>query len=501
MNCSYCNKQFSTEKILKKHQQSTKSCIVLREQICPDSEIKKQFYQCEICKKQLTSKSNFVYHTTNCKIKKEIETHIKTNLFECIFCKKKLSSKQNTTYHQNICKNKNNLLSENKPTEPKPIETKPIQSKLVYTTEQSVDDQKLIKKEYERLVKTLKENNEDALEQIHSDVRSKLEDMEFEAKHNDKLRKEQITKIEEKIRNEYEIKLKMEIELLEKKFDKKIEELSKAASIVTYKNIEKQEITNHITNNITNHITIFQLSPERIGNLFAQQFEPEHLLKGQTEYAIMIQSILNSEKVLYGVADRSRNRCYYGNEREQYIEDPNCMTLHTMFLPLLREMKSVFRYCINSPHFLQKEEALKGFLDNLSVLENGQSFQTQLCKLLPSIKGKDKIQIKEEDNVLEKKDFCKKTYATMKEQMVGKDPHVRFPEEPKPIQLYIGDVKIGLLYKFYKKYQTDRTYRIPSLLEDSIRKNPDVEKEFELYVKEGLHDGKKIILDDYYDGY
>lgn len=59
--------------------------------------------------------------------------------------------------------------------------------------------------------------------------------------------------------------------------------------------------------------------------------------------------------------------------------------------------------------------------------------------------------------------------------MLCKDPHIHFQEDLEPVQLFIGDVKLGLLYKFYKKYQKDNIYRIPSIMEESIRNNLKVE--------------------------
>jgi hypothetical protein len=295
--------------------------------------------------------------------------------------------------------------------------------------------------------------------------------------------------------------LKSEVESLKKE----IKELMKNKSLVTYTNnvnhieIEKQEI--NITNNITNHITIFQLSPKRIGDLVSFNFEPEHLLKGQVEYANIIHSILDSEMVLYGVTDRSRNRFFYGNEKEQYIEDPNCMTLHSIFLPSLREIKNLFRDCINSPSFLHKQELHKGFLDILSVLENGTTFQSQLSKILPSIKGKDKVSSQEDDTTKEKKQFCKKIYSGMKTEIEDKDPQRPFPEEEKPVPLFIGGVSLGKLHSYYKKYQDHGIYAIPSILKECIETNPSVEKEFEMYVKQGLVHGKKVVRDEYYDDY
>ena len=89
----------------------------------------------------------------------------------------------------------------------------------------------------------------------------------------------------------------------------------------------------------------------------------------------------------------------------------------------------------------------------------------------------------------------------MKEEIEDKDPRRPFPEDPKPIPLFIGSVSLGKLYPYYKRYQEHGVYTIPSILKESIKQNTNVEKEFETYVKQGILHGKKVVRDEYYDDY
>ena len=68
MDCKYCSKTFRDKAKLNRHQTTSKSCIVLQ-----NGEVKLKLFECEFCKKQLTSKHNFIYHNNVCKIKKYSE--------------------------------------------------------------------------------------------------------------------------------------------------------------------------------------------------------------------------------------------------------------------------------------------------------------------------------------------------------------------------------------------------------------------------------------------
>ena len=62
--------------------------------------------QCELCKKEFSTKSNLNRHQANINCQALPKKPI---IFDCTFCKKILSSKQMLEYHINICKNKQNI--------------------------------------------------------------------------------------------------------------------------------------------------------------------------------------------------------------------------------------------------------------------------------------------------------------------------------------------------------------------------------------------------------
>ena len=68
MECKYCSKTFLNNTKLNRHQSTSKTCIALQ-----NGEVEIKLYECNYCKKQLTSKQNLTYHTNICKIKKQSE--------------------------------------------------------------------------------------------------------------------------------------------------------------------------------------------------------------------------------------------------------------------------------------------------------------------------------------------------------------------------------------------------------------------------------------------
>jgi hypothetical protein len=74
MECSYCKKQYASIYSLKKHQQTTKSCLALQR-------VDKTTFTCSFCSKELSSKIRLDYHITICKekVKQELNKiqHIK----------------------------------------------------------------------------------------------------------------------------------------------------------------------------------------------------------------------------------------------------------------------------------------------------------------------------------------------------------------------------------------------------------------------------------------
>ena len=67
MQCEYCKKTFTTIRVKKVHQQSTKSCIEIQAQMGLAN--KKLSFPCELCQKEFTTKISQQYHSKICKKK------------------------------------------------------------------------------------------------------------------------------------------------------------------------------------------------------------------------------------------------------------------------------------------------------------------------------------------------------------------------------------------------------------------------------------------------
>jgi len=70
--CNYCNSEFYDNSTLLRHQRNSKNCLKIQLEKEPNKIIKK-FYECEYCKKELTTKYRLNNHIKICKIKNSKE--------------------------------------------------------------------------------------------------------------------------------------------------------------------------------------------------------------------------------------------------------------------------------------------------------------------------------------------------------------------------------------------------------------------------------------------
>ena len=63
LNCDFCSKKFKTFTLLKRHQENTKYCILLQE----GKDQKEKIFNCDYCKKNLTTKRGLIMHLLSCK--------------------------------------------------------------------------------------------------------------------------------------------------------------------------------------------------------------------------------------------------------------------------------------------------------------------------------------------------------------------------------------------------------------------------------------------------
>ena len=67
--CNFCNTDFDKKSSLTRHQTTARFCLKLQE--TNNTKIEKRLFECESCKKELTSKPRLEYHINICKEKKK----------------------------------------------------------------------------------------------------------------------------------------------------------------------------------------------------------------------------------------------------------------------------------------------------------------------------------------------------------------------------------------------------------------------------------------------
>ena len=101
MQCEYCKKTFTTIRVKKVHQQSTKSCIDIQAQMGLSN--KKLSFPCELCQKEFTTKISQQYHSKICK-KKDTSLGEKVNQLEATLTikNKEISELMKLNYIQTV---------------------------------------------------------------------------------------------------------------------------------------------------------------------------------------------------------------------------------------------------------------------------------------------------------------------------------------------------------------------------------------------------------------
>jgi hypothetical protein len=69
--CNFCNTDFDKKSSLTRHQTTARFCLKLQE--TNNTKIEKRLFECESCKKELTSKPRLEYHINICKEKKKLD--------------------------------------------------------------------------------------------------------------------------------------------------------------------------------------------------------------------------------------------------------------------------------------------------------------------------------------------------------------------------------------------------------------------------------------------
>ena len=193
MICEYCNTEFKTKSSLNNHKNKAKYCLSLQDKI----RNKENIFECNICKKTLSSKQNLLIHKEKCKGIKEkeiyqcgfcdkvlsskqyLENHTKKceiilvkNDFKCEYCDKILSTKQSVLQHLNTCDKKKDKQIENFYKEIKELKEE------LREKEKSLIKIKTQNEHYEKQIKTQNEHYEKQLEKQENNYQQQIKDLQ-----------------------------------------------------------------------------------------------------------------------------------------------------------------------------------------------------------------------------------------------------------------------------------------------------------------------------------
>ena len=247
--------------------------------------------ECSYCKKIYANSYTLKTHQSSTKKCLLLQNEDKNRkLFSCSFCNKELTTNMRLQYHLNCCK-------KNPTYKPKSILLK------VEQLEEKMEEQR---------------QNREKMEE-------KMEEQEYIIRQN----REQF---------EYELKLKSdEIKRLEA-----LIEIPKVSNITNIKH--QQIINNHIS--ITNYMT-----PERVKEIFSENFTLETLLGSQKELAnfTVDNFLLGKDRPIYICTDRSRKKFAFVNEDGKQVEDVNCEKLVRLIIPGFTKVHEIYEEALFTP--------------------------------------------------------------------------------------------------------------------------------------------------------
>ena len=280
-HCNYCNKEFTNQGSLKRHQQTTKYCIKIQAEQFElnniESEIEYISYPCEYCKKEFSTQTWHNTHIEKCPQKdKYIISQLKEELIQ---------------------------------------KDEKYQEELYYYKDE------LSKKD---------ESHKDELskkDESHKDELSK-KDNELSKKDNELSKKDESHKDEINKKDTQIAVLEKEVELLEKDKERTYADISEIA----------KQPKNTTTTNNQNKILIttpIDMSKEHIKSIISNSFDCNYLVGGQKGAANFVcDNILKDEKgeLMYLCSDPSRQTFQYKNADGTIVKDVRATKLtQTLF--------------------------------------------------------------------------------------------------------------------------------------------------------------------------
>jgi hypothetical protein len=465
MQCEFCKNWVSSEYILKTHQQ-TKTCLAIQAQ--KGVTVKPYSFECMHCHKDFSKKGNLVRHLSICKSKpthttcsgchvtyvygqdkehktactykpeKSVTKEKTKKEHICVCCNKILTTKQHLTHHLVTCKEKKAL-------------------ELAHIQRDTIQQRQL-----EQSVREIKETMEDHIEQLESNIRHNKEELEYELRIKD----EKIKQLEQKL------------------------EQSQLVVHGTANQISHSNVTQAETVNTNNYTTIFQyITPQAIKEAY-QDYTIEQIKGGQKEFADVVRTKLINQngQAGYICKDRSRKKCGYINESQEFVEDVQCNQLiQTSLPPSIPFIMESYKSSSGD----EQTDSKKGLDDIMSLGKNNSTFVNQLCKTLPSNLHTNDHQII---------DCISSTIQEAKEDLEEFEEDERhFKQEQEadlakfgyqePVARTVGGVRVGALDIYYKRYQRDGTFIVKPELQVLYDMDETIKNEYDDLVRNGLFHG------------
>ena len=470
MQCGFCEKWVSSEYILKTHQ-LTKTCMAI--QAIKGIVVKPLPFECIYCSKTFTRQERLDTHLTICKSKpthttctlckemyligtdnehklictykpdKSVPKEKPKKQYQCSCCHKFLASQQNLNNHLAICKEK------------KAIE-------LVHSQRDKNKHHQL-----EQNVKRIEETVEDQIEQLTFEIRNTKEELEYELRTKD-----------EKI----------------KQLEQKLEHAQLVVHSGTSNHISHSNVTQVGTMN--NYTTIFQyITPDVIKEAY-QDYTIAQIKGGQKEFADVVRKSLINQNghAGYICKDRSRKKCGYINESQEFVEDVQCNQLIQTSLP------ASIPFILESYKSSSEDEqthSKKGLDDIMSLGKNNSTFVNQLCKTLPSNPHTNdqhiidciSSTIQEAKDELEEFEEEERQFKNEQEDDLERERTYGYKE---PLVRMIGGVRLGALDIFFKRYQRDGTLIVKTELQQLYETDEAIQHEYDDLIKNGMYHGDMV---------
>ena len=477
MQCEFCRNWVSSEYILKTHQQ-TKTCLAI--QAKKGVTVKPYSFECMHCHKDFSKKGNLSRHLSICKskpthttctlchvtyvygqdeehktactykpetsVKKEKSTKKEKSAkkeYICVCCNKILTTKQHLTHHIATCKEK------------KALELAHIQR------------DKIQQRQLEQSVRDIKETMEEQIEQLESNIRNNKEELEHELRIKDE-----------------------KIKLLEQKLEQSQLVVNGTANQISHSNVTQVETMNNSNNNYT---TIFQyITPEAIKQAY-QDYTIEQIKGGQKEFADVVRTKLINQngQAGYICKDRSRKKCGYINESQEFVEDVQCNQLiQTSLPPSIPFIMESYKSSSGD----EQTDSKKGLDDIMSLGKNNSTFVNQLCKTLPSNPHTNDHSIIDciSTTIQEAKEDLAEFEEDERQFKMEQEEDLEKFGYQEPVARTVGGVRIGALDIYFKRYQRDGTFIVKPELQALYDTDESIKNEYDDLVRNGTFHGDVV---------